>query len=62
MNAFLLFSGFALGTLFFELLLNHGFNTALAVFAAAQFCFGLLAVIAPIVKVRARSYIRARSR
>jgi hypothetical protein len=27
-----------------ELLLKHRFNTALAVFAAAQFCFGLLGV------------------
>jgi len=44
MNAFVLFSGFGLGTLIFDLLLKHGFNTALIVFAAAQFCLGLLAV------------------
>ena len=44
MNAFVLFNGFGLGALVFELLLKHGFNTALAVFAAGQLCCGLVAV------------------
>jgi predicted MFS family arabinose efflux permease len=44
MNAFVLFGGFGLGTLAFEIPLRHGFNAALAVFAVAQLCLGLLAV------------------
>ncbi len=43
MNAFVLFSGFGLGALVFELLLRHGFGVALGLFAFAQFCLGLLA-------------------
>jgi predicted MFS family arabinose efflux permease len=43
MNAFSLFSGFGLGALAFELLLKHGFDTALAVFAVAQLCLAILA-------------------
>jgi predicted MFS family arabinose efflux permease len=42
MNAFLLFSGFGFGALLFRLPLRHGFDTALAVFAVAQLCLGLL--------------------
>jgi predicted MFS family arabinose efflux permease len=44
MNAFSLFSGFGLGALGFELLLKHGFDTALAVFSGAQLCLAILAV------------------
>jgi predicted MFS family arabinose efflux permease len=44
MNAFVLFGGFGLGTLAFEIPLRYSFNTALAVFAVAQLCLGLLAV------------------
>jgi predicted MFS family arabinose efflux permease len=44
MNAFSLFCGFGLGALAFELLLKHGFRTALAVFALVQLCLAILAV------------------
>jgi predicted MFS family arabinose efflux permease len=44
MNAFVLFGGFGLGTLAFEIPLRYSFNTALAVFVVAQLCLGLLAV------------------
>ena len=44
MNAFSLFCGFGLGALAFELLLKHGFDTALAVFAVVQLCLAVLAV------------------
>jgi predicted MFS family arabinose efflux permease len=44
MNAFVLFSGFGLGTLIFEIVLRSGFSVSLAVFAAAQLCLGLLAI------------------
>ena len=44
MNAFSLFCGFGLGSLAFELLLKHGFRTALAVFAFVQLCLAILAV------------------
>jgi membrane protein implicated in regulation of membrane protease activity len=44
MNAFCLFCGFGLGALAFELLLKHGFRTALAVFAVVQLCLAILAV------------------
>jgi hypothetical protein len=44
MNAFSLFCGFGLGPLAFELLLKHGFHTALAVFAFVQLCLAILAV------------------
>jgi MFS family permease len=44
MNAFVLFSGFGLGTLIFEVILRSGFTIALAVFAAAQLCIGILAI------------------
>ena len=44
MNAFVLFSGFGLGTLLFEAVLRSGFTISLAVFAAAQLCLGLLAI------------------
>jgi predicted MFS family arabinose efflux permease len=44
MNAFLLFSGFGLGTLIFEFLLHRGFNFALMTFAGIQLGLGLLAV------------------
>ncbi len=44
MNAFSLFSGYGLGALAFELLLKHGFDTALAVFAVAQLFLAILAV------------------
>ena len=45
MNAFCLFCGFGLGPLAFELLLKHGFRTALAVFAVVQLCLAILAVL-----------------
>ena len=44
MNAFVLFSGFGLGTLIFEVVLRSGFAISLAVFAAAQLCLGFLAI------------------
>ncbi|WP_263353280.1 MFS transporter [Acidicapsa acidisoli] len=44
MNAFVLFSGFGLGTLIFEVVLRSGFTISLAVFAAAQLCLGFLAI------------------
>jgi predicted MFS family arabinose efflux permease len=44
MNAFVLFSGFGLGTLVFELVLRSGFTISLTIFAAAQLCIGLLAI------------------
>ena len=44
MNAFVLFVGFGLGPLAFALLLRRGFDTAFAVFATAQLCFGFIAV------------------
>jgi predicted MFS family arabinose efflux permease len=44
MNAFVLFSGFGLGTLIFEVVLRNGFTISLAVFAAAQLCLGFLAI------------------
>lgn len=43
MNAFTLYAGLGLGALLFRLALRHGFDTALAIFAAAQLCLGLLA-------------------
>ena len=44
MNAFVLFSGFGLGTLVFQLVLKQGFTIALGIFAAAQCCIGFLAI------------------
>jgi predicted MFS family arabinose efflux permease len=45
MNAFVLFSGYGLGTLVFELLvLRSGFTLSLSIFAAAQLCIGFLAI------------------
>jgi hypothetical protein len=44
MNAFVLFSGFGLGTLIFEVLLSRGFTVSLTIFAAAQLCIGFLAI------------------
>ena len=44
MNAFVLFSGFGLGTLLFETVLRNGFTISLAAFAAAQLCLGVLAI------------------
>ena len=44
MNAFVLFTGFGLGTLIFSLLLKDGFNTALLVFTAIQGCIGVLGI------------------
>jgi predicted MFS family arabinose efflux permease len=44
MNAFVLFSGFGLGTLIFEALLSRGFTVSLTIFAAAQLCIGFLAI------------------
>jgi predicted MFS family arabinose efflux permease len=44
MNAFVLFSGFGLGTLIFELVLRSGFTLSLGIFAAAQLCLGFVAV------------------
>jgi predicted MFS family arabinose efflux permease len=44
MNAFVLFSGFGLGTLIFEVVLRRGFTVSLSIFAAAQLCIGVLAI------------------
>jgi predicted MFS family arabinose efflux permease len=44
MNAFVLFSGFGLGTLIFEVVLRSGFTISLTIFAAAQLCIGFLAI------------------
>jgi len=44
MNAFVLFTGFGLGALAFEAILEHGFTTALAVFSGVQLVLGLLAI------------------
>jgi predicted MFS family arabinose efflux permease len=44
MNAFVLFSGFGLGTLIFEVVLRRGFTVSLSIFAAAQLCVGFLAI------------------
>lgn len=44
LNSFSLFSGCGLGALAFEPLLKYGFGTALAVFAAVQLCFAILAI------------------
>jgi predicted MFS family arabinose efflux permease len=44
MNAFVLFSGFGLGTLIFEFVLRSGFTISLTIFAAAQLCIGFLAI------------------
>lgn len=44
MNAFVLFSGFGLGTLIFELILKSGFTISLSIFAAIQLFIGLLAI------------------
>jgi predicted MFS family arabinose efflux permease len=44
MNAFVLFSGFGLGTLIFEVVLRSGFTMSLTIFAAAQLCLGFLAI------------------
>jgi predicted MFS family arabinose efflux permease len=44
MNAFVLFSGFGLGTLIFQVALKSGFTIALGIFAAAQLCIGFLAI------------------
>jgi len=44
MNAFVLFSGFGLGTLIFGVFLRSGFTLSLAIFAGAQLCIGLLAI------------------
>jgi predicted MFS family arabinose efflux permease len=44
MNAFVLFTGFGLGALAFEALLQAGFTTALAVFSGVQLVLGLLAI------------------
>src|SRR3984885_9083275 len=44
MNAFVLFSGFGLGTLIFQVALRSGFTISLGIFAAAQLCIGLLAI------------------
>ena len=44
MNAFVLFSGFGLGTLVFEFVLRSGFKMSLGVFAAVQLCLGFLAL------------------
>jgi predicted MFS family arabinose efflux permease len=44
LNAFSLFCGFGLGALAFELLLQYGFRTALAIFALVQLCLAILAV------------------
>jgi predicted MFS family arabinose efflux permease len=44
MNAFVLFNGFGLGTLIFELVLRSGFTVSLTIFAVAQLCIGFLAI------------------
>jgi len=44
MNAFVLFSGYGLGTLIFEVVLRSGFTISLTIFAAAQLCIGFLAI------------------
>ena len=44
MNAFVLFSGFGLGTLIFEVVLRSGFTISLTIFATAQLCIGFLAI------------------
>ncbi len=44
LNAFVLFTGFGLGSLFFQLLLMRGFDTALIVFAIAQGIGGVAAI------------------
>ena len=44
MNAFVLFTGFGLGTLIFEVVLRSGFTISLTIFAAAQLCIGFLAI------------------
>jgi predicted MFS family arabinose efflux permease len=44
MNAFVLFSGFGLGTLIFGMALRGGFTLSLTLFAAAQLGIGVLAV------------------
>lgn len=44
MNAFVLFTGFGLGTLVFSLLLRHGFDVALLVFTVVQGCLGLAGI------------------
>lgn len=41
MNAFVLFTGFGLGTFIFSLLLKRGFDTALLVFTVVEGCLGL---------------------
>jgi predicted MFS family arabinose efflux permease len=44
LNAFVLFTGFGLGSLVFQLLLNAGFETALLLFAIAQGLGGIAAI------------------
>jgi predicted MFS family arabinose efflux permease len=44
LNAFVLFTGFGLGSLIFQLLLRGGFNQALMVFAVAQAIAGIAAI------------------
>jgi predicted MFS family arabinose efflux permease len=44
LNAFVLFTGFGLGTLVFQLLLRSGFTIALVTFGVIQLVLGLLAV------------------
>ena len=44
MNAFVLFSGFGLGTLIFALLMRHGMNAALLAFTCMQALIGLAAI------------------
>jgi multidrug resistance protein len=44
LNAFVLFTGFGLGTLAFQLLLRNGFSLALGVFAAVQLVLAIFSV------------------
>jgi predicted MFS family arabinose efflux permease len=44
LNAFVLFTGFGLGSLVFQLLLRNGFNFALTIFAIAQAIGGIAAI------------------
>jgi predicted MFS family arabinose efflux permease len=44
LNAFVLFTGFGLGSLVFQLLLRGGFDVALAIFAIAQGIAGVAAI------------------
>jgi predicted MFS family arabinose efflux permease len=45
MNAFILFTGFGLGSLVFQGLLNYGFPVSLGVFAIAQFILAILSTV-----------------